>query len=322
MGGVGVVVDAAVEDGGGVLADARGDQGLAAGVDADEVGDIVDDAGHRDEGAAIAGLGLVGVPVDDGQLLERGAPVEGLALLVELLLELLEAALLDLVLLELLEVVGEAELLAGPDDPLGGVVLVPLDGVAVVRGELVVEVVVALTEGDEGSEDVVAGRVAVIEGLVAEPVGQGVDTEGGLLDDKDAQDAGVDKSSPPITPAETGNQAGEDHAHEDDGLDVVAVLPDDNGVIIEIGDVGAANTLGVLLHDHPAKVGVDEALADGVWVAVGVGVPVVGTMVAGPPTDGALDGAASHGGEEELEGGGRGVGGVSPEAMVACGSSC
>ena len=186
MGGVGVVVDPAVEDGRGVLADGRVDEGPAAGVGVDEVADVVDDA--RDGGELLAVVAAVGnevVPGDDGELLERDAPVEGRPLAVELLLQLLDAALLDLVGAELLEVVGEAELLPGPDAPLGRVVLPPLDGVAVVRGELVVEVVVALAEGGDGGDDVVAGRVAVVEGLVAEPVGERVDAEGGLLDDED-----------------------------------------------------------------------------------------------------------------------------------------
>ena len=185
MSGVGVVVDTAIENGGGVLTDGGVDESLAAGVVVDEVTNIVDDTG--DGGKLLAPLLAVSnevVPVDNGELLERYTPVEGSTLLVELLLELLDTALLDFVGAELLEVVGEAELLPDPDVPLGGVVLVPLDGVAVVGGELVVEVVVSLTKGDEGSDDVVTGRVAVIEGLVTDPVGERVDAEGGLLNDE------------------------------------------------------------------------------------------------------------------------------------------
>jgi hypothetical protein len=305
VGGVGVVVDAAVEDGGGVLADARRDHGPSAGVVLDKVAHVVDHACHGHQRPAVPGFGLVGVPVDDGQLLQGDPPVERLSLLVELLLELLEPALLDLILLELLEVVGQTELLPDPDGPLRGVVLMPLDGIAVIRWELVVEVVVALAEGDEGGDHVVPGGVAVVEGLVPEPVRQGVDAEGGLLDEEDAEDARVDEAAPPVAPAQAGDEAGEDHAHEDDGLEVVAVLEDDDGVIVQVGDVGAADALRILLHDHPAKVGVEEALADRVGVLVGVGIPVVRAVVPGPPADGALDGAAAHGREEDLEGGGR-----------------
>jgi hypothetical protein len=44
----------------------------------------------------------------------------------------------------------------------------------------VVEVVVAFTDGTEGSEEVVAGSVLVIERLVSEPMSERVDTEGRL----------------------------------------------------------------------------------------------------------------------------------------------
>lgn len=157
MGGVGVEVDTAVEDGSGVLADGGGDEGLATGVVLDEVGNVVDNTGDGNEGLAVLGLRDEVVPVDDGELLEGSTPVEGGALLVELLLELLDTALFDFVGAELLQVVGEAGELPQSNHPLGGVVLPPLNGVSVVRGELVVEVVVTLTESDEGSDDVVTG---------------------------------------------------------------------------------------------------------------------------------------------------------------------
>lgn len=132
MGGVGVVVDAAVEHGGSVLADARVDHRLAAGVVLDEVGDVVDNTGDGNQTTAVLGLLDVFLPFHDGQLVERDTPVELGAALVDLLLQLLDTALFDLVGAELLEVVGEAELLPDPDGPFGGVVLVPFDGVAVV----------------------------------------------------------------------------------------------------------------------------------------------------------------------------------------------
>ena len=54
--GVGVVIDTAVEHRGGVLADARGDEGAASRVLLDEVGDVVNNARDGDQGAAILGL--------------------------------------------------------------------------------------------------------------------------------------------------------------------------------------------------------------------------------------------------------------------------
>lgn len=315
--GVGVIVDTAVEHSGSVLADTRGNQSLASRMILDEVGDIVYDTSYGNEATAALSLGNIIVPFDDRKLLKRNTPVELGSLLVKLLLELLNTALFDFVGTELLEVIGEAELLPCPDAPLGRIVLPPGDGVPVVAGELVVEVVVALTKSDKSSDDVITRRVAVVKGLVAEPVSQRVDAEGGLLDEEDAEDTSVDESTEPVAPAETSDERREDKAHEEDDLEVVAVLPDDDLVLIQVGDVGTANTLGVLLHDHPAKVRVHETLADGVRVLGGVGISVVSTMVTRPPSDGALDSTTANGSKEDLQRQGGAVALVSPETMVA-----
>jgi len=49
----------------------------------------------------------------------------------------------------------------------------------------------------------------------------------------------------------------------------VLVLPDNDRVIVQIRDVGSSDTLGVLLHYHPADVGVEETLADTVGILLG-----------------------------------------------------
>jgi len=164
---------------------------------------------------------------------------------------------------------------------------------------------------------VVARRVTVVERLVTEPVRKRVDTEGSLLDEEDAQDTAVDETSLPVTPAETGNNGGEDEAHEEDDLEIVTVLPDNDWVIVEVRDVGTSNSLGVLLHEHPAKVRVEQTLANRVGVLVGVGVSVVCAVVASPPSDGALDGTTTNGSEENLERKRGVVGSVCPQTVVA-----
>ena len=68
----------------------------------------------------------------------------------------------------------------GRDEPFGGVVLVPLDGVSEIHRELVVEVVVAFADGAESGKEVVTRGVLVVKGFVTEPVGERVDTERGL----------------------------------------------------------------------------------------------------------------------------------------------
>jgi hypothetical protein len=278
VGSVGVEVDTTVEDSGSVLSDGGVDEGLATGVVLDEVGNVVDNTGNGNETLSSLGLGDEVVPVNNGELLKRNTPVEGGTLLVKLLLELLDTALLNLVGTELLQLISKTKLLPAPDAPLGRVVLPPLNSVTVIRRELVVEVVVSLTKGDESSDDVVTGRVAVVERLVTEPVGKRVDTEGGLLNEANAEDTSVDETTPPVTPTQASDESRESESHEENALDVVLVLPDNDGVLIEIGDVGTALSLRVLLEDHPAHVGVHETFANGVRVLVGIGITVVNTV--------------------------------------------
>ena len=229
-----MVVDTTVEHSGGVLANTGSDEGLSTWVVLDEVTNIVDNTGNGNKSATVLSLGLVVVPRDDWELLKWNTPIKSGALLVELLLELLKTPLLNLVGLELLQIVGKAKLLPDPDGPLSWIVLIPGDGVAVIRWELVVEVVVSLTKSGDGSDEVISWRVAVIEWLITQPVSKRVDAEGGLLDNEDAKDTSVDESSLPVSPSKTADKHREDHSHEDDGLDVVAVLPNDNWVIVQV----------------------------------------------------------------------------------------
>lgn len=98
----------------------------------------------------------------------------------------------------------------------------------------------------------------------------------------------------------------------------MSVLPHDNRILVEVGDIGTASALGILLEDHPAEVGVEETLADGVGVLFGVGVAVVSAVVAGPPANGTFDSTSADKGEVDLERSAGFVGGVSPKTVVAC----
>jgi hypothetical protein len=278
VGSVRVEVNTTVEDGSGILSNGRVDKSLATRVVLDEVGHIVNNTSDSNKTLASLGLGNEVVPVNNRKLLKRNTPVEGSTLLIELLLELLNTALLNLVGAELLQFVGKTKLLPEPDAPLGRVVLPPLNSVAVIRRELVVEVVVSLAKGDKSGDDVITGRVAIIERLVSEPVSKRVDTESSLLDEANAEDTGIDQTTPPVTPTKTSDESREGKSHEKNRLDVVLVLPDNNGVLVEIGDIGSALALRVLLQDHPSHVRVHKTLADRVRVLVGIGITVVNTV--------------------------------------------
>lgn len=162
----------------------------------------------------------------------------------------------------------------------------------------------------------VTGRVSVVEGLVTEAVGKGVDAESGLLDEADSEDTGIDETVEPVAPTETSDDGRQYKRHKDDALEIVAVLPDNDRVLVKVGDVGSPLALEVLLKDHPSDVGVEEAFADGVGVLLSVGVSVVGTVAVGPLTDRSLNGTSTSGSQVDLEGSSGLVGSVSPKTMV------
>jgi DNA replication initiation complex subunit (GINS family) len=166
----------------------------------------------------------------------------------------------------------------------------------------VVKVVITLAKSDESCDEVITGRVAVIEGLVTEPVSQRVDAESSLLNEADTENASVNETTKPVIEHETTEAGGEDKTHEDDTLQVVLVLPNDDGVLVEISDIGTASTLRVLLEHHPSEVRVQEALANRVGIILSVGITVVSSVATGPPADRALDGASANGSKVDLEG--------------------
>ena len=74
----------------------------------------------------------------------------------------------------------EADPKHGSDEPFGGVVLVPFDGVTVIHWELMMEIMVSFADGNESGKDVIARGVLVIERSLTEPVSEGIDAERGL----------------------------------------------------------------------------------------------------------------------------------------------
>lgn len=136
----------------------------------DELSNVVHDACHAYNRAAVPCLVDILIPVHFRQLVKRNAPIELRALLIKLLLLLLNTSLIDFVLTELLQVIGEPELFASPDKPFSGIVLVPFDCVAIVRRKLMMKVVVTLTKSDKSGDDMVPRAVLIIKRLVAQPM--------------------------------------------------------------------------------------------------------------------------------------------------------
>jgi len=309
-----VVVDTSEEGSRGVGSDSPLDQVSTTWVVLGERRAVVDESvdGHE---RSLFGLGLEVVPRDDREVVTRLGPVQLLALLLQLDELHGVLTLLDLVVGESLEVGSEAESRSSPDEPLGGVVLVPLDGVSEVHGELVVEVVVTLSDGAKSGEEVVARRVLVVEWLVFEPVGQRVDAKGRVVDKDKSGSSGEEESTFPVTPAETSDKGGDNEAKGEEEGEVVSVLPSNDLVSRQVGDVGDSD-LASWLDDHPSDVSPPEALVGRVWVELGVGVSVVSSVSPGPPFDGTLDGTGTSHGEEVLQRSRGIVRSVCPQSVV------
>ena len=111
----------------------------------------------------------------------------------------------------------------------------PFNGVPVVGGELVVEIMISLTQCNDCSNDMIAWAVAVVKRLIAEPVRKGIDTESGLLNEENPKNAGVDEAATPVTPAKTTDEHWKYEAHHKNDLEIVPVLPNYYGVFVEIG---------------------------------------------------------------------------------------
>mmetsp|Transcript_26683 Transcript_26683/g.45979 ORF Transcript_26683/g.45979 Transcript_26683/m.45979 type:complete len:418 (+) Transcript_26683:623-1876(+) len=266
-------------------------------------------------------LGPELLPGHDGELFDLLRPSEVLLEAVEALLFHLDDALLHLVLGEDDAVVDEAEEGAERDQPLGRVVLVEPDGVAKVLGKLVVEIVVALAQGQQRRDERVPRRVLVGEGGGAKGVREGVDEEGGVVHEDQAGHTGNEVAAPIVAPTEAGNQHREDERHEGSEPVIVAVLPADHRVGVQVGNVGFADLGRVLLEEHPAQVGVEEALLGIVRVPLGIGIPVVRTMVTAPPADRSLEGTRSTEEQSELHRKPGLVSLVGPEAVISGGDA-
>lgn len=136
-----MIINTAKERRARVAPDELADKVLAARVLFEELGDVVDEARDEDERPVLRLL-LEGLPSDDGEVVRGGWPLEVVLRAAEALELHGELTLADFVIGEDLEMRSEADAAVGPDEPLSGVVLPPLDSVAVVHRELVVEVVV------------------------------------------------------------------------------------------------------------------------------------------------------------------------------------
>lgn len=314
-----VVIDTTKEGSGRIGTDSLLDQVCSSRVILGERRAVVNETVDSDE-RSFLGLGLEVFPRDDRELVARLGPLNVGALLLELQQLHGVLSLSDLVVGESLQVRGKTKRRHGPDEPLGRVVLEPLDGVSEIHRELVVEVVVTLTDGAESGDKVVAGSVLVVERLVTEPMSERVDAEGRVVDKDESSSTGKEETTSPVSPSETGDHGREDETHEQEESEVVFVLPFDNSVSGQVRDIGDSN-LSSWLNDHPSDVCPPETLVSRVRVELGVGVSVVGSVTSRPPFDRTLDGTGTSDRERILKRDRGVVSSVSPESVVTGGDT-
>lgn len=310
VGSVRVVIDTTEERRCRILANHLDEQMGASRMFIDERADVMNEP--RDENEMTFGrLFLETLPADDGKVVAVRWPSKLLLSLAQLLQFHSKLTLADFVVREDLEMASETELLADPDEPFGRVILIPLDGVSVVHGELVVKVVVTLADGDESGGKVVAGCVLVIKGRLPEPVGERVDAERGMMNEAQSEHASVNEAAFGVAPAKVGDEGGDGKGGDENQLDVPFVLPLDDRVASQVADVGDTGP-SAGLDKHPANVGVEEALVGVVGVELGVGVTMVSSVATRPPLDGAFDSSGTRNSEEVLKGLRSVVGAVCP----------
>ena len=102
---------------------------------------------------------------------------------------------------------------------------------------------------------------------------------------------GKEETTPPVAPTETGDESGHDESHGEQKSDIVLVLPPDDLVSGQVGNVGNTD-LASRLDNHPANVSPPETLVSRVRVEFGISVSVMGSMTSRPPFDRALDGTS------------------------------
>lgn len=140
------------------------------------------------------------------------------------------------------------------------------------------EIVVSLAKCRKRGNDVVAGGAAVVKGLLANPVGERVDAESGLVDNEKSNDTGVHEAAHPVAPAEPCDDGGERKGGEQQQVHVIAVLKPHDGIFNKVRNVGSSFELWVLFKDHPAHVGEPEPPTGVVRVLFSVSKSVVGSV--------------------------------------------
>ena len=146
-----------------ILANVLDQEMTATGMLIKKVRDIMNETSDDDQ-RTLERLLLIAFPRNDGQVVTIRRPGEMFLGLPKLLQLHRKLTLPDLVVREYFQVRSEADFLAGPDEPLGRIILVPSDGIAIIHRELVMKVVVTFTNGNECSDEMVTWCMFIVKG--------------------------------------------------------------------------------------------------------------------------------------------------------------
>jgi hypothetical protein len=136
-----------------------------------------------------------------------------------------------------------------------------------------------------------------------------------VVDKEQTSERRIEITATPIAPEVTGNGGRNDDARQEDEPDEPLVLPTDDGVAGEIGDISDTR-LATGLEDHPTDVGPDEPVMGTIGVEVGVSVTMMSTVTARPPLDRTLNSTRASDREEVFERTRSVVGTMGPQAVV------
>ncbi len=203
------------------------------------------------------------------------------------------------------------------DEPFGGVVLIPPDSVAIISRKLVMKVVISFPKGDERGDQMVPGRMLVVERRLPEPVSERVERKYTVVHHAHPHRPSVDVPAMPVTPEIPRDGGGDGEAHEEDQPHVPPLLPAYDRALAEVAHVRDAG-LAPRLDEHPANVAPPKTAVRIVRIEVGVDVAVVSTVPTSPPSNGALGGAGTSQCEEHLQGLRSVVRAMRPKTVVSC----
>lgn len=139
-----------------------------------------------------------------------------------------------------------------------------------------------------------------------------INTECCLLDETSSNDAGIDQTSPPVAPTYSSNTHGKHPCRDQETLTIcimsghfslmctfvstltVLVLPDNDRISIQIGNIRPSNLPRILLQYHPSQMRMEEAFQRAIRILGCICPPMMSPMFAAPEANRALNRASPY----------------------------